>query len=335
MSIRWDKRNKCYRFEFDRYVEGRRHRANRLLPKSWSQAQADAFDRTESARLYSVATGIGAKDPLIETAVKLYLQDKTHLKSYKGAAEHLAIILPHYRGKPMSELPAIARAIAAEPLAPATNRNRIALLKAACRWAWKQHNLTPIDPTARMQMPVVRNERHVYVNREEMLRLAIASDRADVRALIRIAFYTGMRLGEIQRAVLNGDVLVVDDTKNGERRVVPVHPRIRVCLRFLPFTEKTITLQRAFQRARERANLSHVRIHDLRHSAASEMINAGIDLYTVGAVLGHKDSRSTQRYAHLAIQTLQRAVNTIGGQKSPHNGAKRAKKEATQCGLSR
>jgi integrase len=326
MSIYWDKRNKRYRFEFDRHIEGRRHRANRLLSKGWSQAQADAFDRSESARLYAIATGVGGQDPLIETAVKLYLQDKTHLKSYKGAAEHLAIILPHYRGKPMSELPGIARAIAAEPLAPATNRNRIALLKAACRWAWKQHNLTDSDPTVRMQMPSVRNERHAYVNRQVMLQLAKAADRSDLRALIRIAFYTGMRLGEIQRAVSHQGLLVLSDTKNGERRVVPVHPRIRVCLKYLPFTGKTITLQRAFQRARDKANLPHVRIHDLRHSAASEMINAGVDLYTVGAVLGHKDARSTQRYAHLAIQTLQRAVNTIGGQKSPHTWEKSGKK---------
>jgi integrase len=328
MSIRWDNRNKCFRFEFDRYLEGRRHRASRLLPKGWSQAQADAFDRTESARLYEIAAGLSEQDPLIETAVKLYLQDKMHLKSYKGVLEHLAIILPHYKGKPISELPAVSRAIAAEPLAPATNRNRIALLKAACRWAWKQHNLTSSDPTIRMQLPTVRNERHIYVNREQMLLLAKAADRSDLRALIRIAFYTGMRLGEIQRAVSHEGLLVLSDTKNGERRVVPVHPRIRVCLKFFPVAAKTVTLQRAFQRARERANLSHVRIHDLRHSAASEMINAGVDLYTVGAVLGHKDSRSTQRYAHLAVQTLQRAVNTIGGQKSPHRHGETGKKLA-------
>lgn len=319
MSIRWDKRNKCYRFEFDRYVEGRRHRANRLLPKGWSQAQADAFDRAESARLYAVATGVGGQNPLIETAVKLYLQDKTHLKSYKGAAEHLAIILPHYRGKPMSELPAIARAISAEPLAPATNRNRIALLKAACRWAWKQQNFTPFDPTARMQLPTVRNERHVYVNREQMLRLASASSNRGVRALIRIAFYTGMRLGEIQRAEVAGDMLVVPDTKNDDRRAVPVHPRIRACLRFVPLTMKKSNIEYYYREARVRAGLPHVNIHDLRHSAASEMINAGVDLYTVGTVLGHKDARSTKRYSHLNAATLQRAVNAIGGQKSPHN----------------
>lgn len=53
-------------------------------------------------------------------------------------------------------------------------------------------------------------------------------------------------------------------------------------------------------------------IHDLRHSAASELLNAGVDLYTVGRVLGRKGSRSTQQYAQLAVKTLTEAEATIG-----------------------
>ncbi|MHA6723801.1 tyrosine-type recombinase/integrase [Sphingomonas sp. RS2018] len=51
-----------------------------------------------------------------------------------------------------------------------------------------------------------------------------------------------------------------------------------------------------------------LRIHDLRHSAASFMINAGIDLFAVGRVLGHADHKSTMRYSHLANDTLLAAV---------------------------
>ena len=49
-------------------------------------------------------------------------------------------------------------------------------------------------------------------------------------------------------------------------------------------------------------------MHDLRHSAASFMINGGIDLYAVGRILGHADHKSTMRYSHLANETLLRAV---------------------------
>ena len=52
--------------------------------------------------------------------------------------------------------------------------------------------------------------------------------------------------------------------------------------------------------------------HDLRHSNASAMINKGVDLHTVGKVLGHKSAQSTRRYAHLSIETLDAAIRKIG-----------------------
>lgn len=327
MPIRWDSRNKRWRYEFDRVIEGRRQRASRLLPKGWSQAQADAFDRKESGRLYAVGTGIERADALIDSAVLLYLQDKTHLKSFQSAAENLAAIAWAYEGKPLSDLPAVAALVNTTRegvrkdvvLSDATVHNRLALLKAACRWAWKKHGICENDPTTRMILPAVRNERHVYAGRAELGKLVRAADRRDVRAMILAAFYTGMRLGEIRRVVPGDGLLVLDDTKNGERRVVPAHPKLEQLgiLAMLPLDTPESTLQRGFQRARVRAGLPHIRIHDLRHSAASEMVNAGVDLFTVGRVLGHKDPRSTARYSHHQAQTLTAAVGKIG-QKSPH-----------------
>jgi integrase len=64
--------------------------------------------------------------------------------------------------------------------------------------------------------------------------------------------------------------------------------------------------------AREACGLPHVRLHDLRHTAATEMVNAGVDLATVGKVLGHKSGASTRRYAHHSVQVLADAVGKIG-----------------------
>ena len=135
MSIRWDTRNKRWRYEFDRYIQGRRHRLSRLLPRGWSQAQADAYDRTEGARLYALASGIQRADPLIDEAVAHYLRDKkASLKSFKATAENLAAIAWAYMGRPLSDLPAVARDVAQRTggvrqgvtLSPATIRNRLA-----------------------------------------------------------------------------------------------------------------------------------------------------------------------------------------------------------------
>jgi integrase len=313
MPIRWDTRNKRWRYSFNRVVEGARQRTSRLLPRGWSRAQADAFDVKETGRLYAIAAGVQQQEPLIDQAVKLYLRDKTALKSYRETAEHLAAIAWAYAGKPMSALPDVARDVARQSdLAPATIRNRLACLKAACRWGWKAHGLVSTDPTTRMQLPAVRNERKVYISRGDMLRACRACTNWQAQIAIRVCFYSGLRLGELYTVATSAGALVLEDTKNGDSRAIPAHPKIRHLLRHLPLVAPQITVQRAWQRARARVGLDHVTIHDLRHSAASEMINAGVDLYTVGQVLGHRDSRSTQRYSHLTARTLADAVGKIG-----------------------
>jgi integrase len=317
MSIRWDPRNKRWRFEFDRVLAQRRHRLSRLLPRGWSQAQADAYDRRETARLAALAAGIERRDPLIDEAVVLYLRDKSTLKSHRDATQHLAAIAWAYAGRPMSALADVARDVIDQAeTAPATVRNRLALLKAAARWAWRKHGLVEADPTVRMVLPQVNNERHVYITRRDMLRACRACDHWQAQIAIRVSFYSGLRLGELYAVEAGQGVLLLADTKNGDRRAVPVHPRIAHLLRHLPLTAPMISVQRAWQRARARVGLEHVHLHDLRHSAASEMVNAGVSLFTVGQVLGHRDQRSTQRYSHLTADTLAAAVGTIGRRKA-------------------
>ena len=52
-----------------------------------------------------------------------------------------------------------------------------------------------------------------------------------------------------------------------------------------------------------------VRLHDLRHSFASFLVNGGVSLYVVQTLLGHAHVGTTQRYAHLSDETLLKAVN--------------------------
>lgn len=60
----------------------------------------------------------------------------------------------------------------------------------------------------------------------------------------------------------------------------------------------------AWDAARRQARLADLRMHDLRHSFASFLINSGRSLYEVQQLLGHRSSQMTQRYAHLAHETL-------------------------------
>jgi integrase len=325
MSVYRDKKRGTFVFEFDKRINGERVRAVKHLPKTWNQAQADAYDRQESARLYAIATRVQRAEFSIEDAIDCYLKERVpKLKTGDNVTKELALLFPYYQGRPIESLPDVCKAYRLKatktdgetPLSPASIRNRIRLLTAACRYAWKNHHMGESDPAAKVTVPEVRNERHEYASRSEMLTIAKLCQNKGARMAIRMAFYSGMRLGEILRAEVSGTAWVLRDTKNGNPRIVPIHPKVAVCARKFKKMPR-ITVQDNWSRARDLAGLGHFHFHDLRHSSASEMINAGVDLYTVGAVLGHKDARSTQRYSHLNTDALSVAVGKIG-QKIPN-----------------
>ena len=326
MPITFNARNKRWFYQFNRVIAGKRVRANQLLPKSWTRAQADEFDRIESARLYAVATGVTKPEPMIEEAVLLYLQQHAPgLKTFANIERELAAFHDTYAGRPMSDLPDIAREYQKsgrrednnKKLDPATIKNRLAYLRAACRWAWKTHQMGEHDPAERMVLPKVRNERHVYLSRKEFLKICRKIKPGSCRAAIRIAFYSGMRANEVSQATLlyEGFCLTGDQTKNESPRIVPIHPKVAHIPRnpaLWPIKPTRWTVSKTFKAAARAAGHPNARLHDVRHSTASEMINAGVDLYTVGGVLGHKSAVSTKRYSHLATATLSTALNLVG-----------------------
>lgn len=320
MPVYRDKARGRFVFEFDRVIEGERIRARKLLPRAWNQAQADAFDRKEAARLYAVATGVGRHEHLIEDAVARYLAGRVpKLKHGREVVSELALIFWCYAGRPLSALPDVCRAYSLKSagLAPATVKKRIRYLTAACRWAWKHHAMGDADPAARVVVPKVRNERQVYTGRKQVLQLARACAHRPTRAAIRIAYYSGMRLSEIERAErdLEASAFVLRDSKNGSPRTIPMHLKVRCCAGI----EQGTRYQTGYhwRRARAAVGMPWLKFHDLRHSAASALIAEGVDLYTVGAILGHKSTASTKRYSHLATEKLAEAIGRLG-QHSPH-----------------
>ena len=115
----------------------------------------------------------------------------------------------------------------------------------------------------------------------------------------------------------------IPKTKSGTHRFVPISDGFAQILRSLPrFPDcdyllpdpKTLkpfgNIHYAWNQARREAGLSDVRMHDLRHSFASFLINSGRTIYEVQKILGHAQVRTTQRYAHLSQGTLLLAANS-------------------------
>jgi integrase len=141
----------------------------------------------------------------------------------------------------------------------------------------------------------------------------------------RLLLLTGCRLGEIQTlrwSYVSARYLELPDSKTGARRI-PLPPAAQVVLASLPRFDgnpfvicgavdgQHITdLQRPWRRIRAAAGLQDVRIHDLRHTYASNAVANGMPIQMVGKLLGHTQIQTTMRYAHLADDPVLRAAES-------------------------
>lgn len=323
MSLYYDEARAAWRWQFKATIDGRRYRLSRLLPRGWSEHQARRYDEQETARTYArLATGKRVNEaPMIATAVGLYLRERVPtLRDSKHTAENLKHLLPEYKGRALDELGKISRQYAskqADTLSAATIRQRLATLRSAASYALKHHNIGSRDWIEQMPMPSVKNERHVYLRREEVLKLARACHDRGTRALVLLAFATGSRPGELHSAEPVGDAFLLPETKNGQRAMLPVPERFHYLMRHWPMRFGYTYYHARFRAARKVVGMDHVHLHDIRHSTASAMLSAGVGLHQVGQVLNHKTAQATRRYAHLYPEAKAAALATIW-QKRPH-----------------
>lgn len=188
------------------------------------------------------------------------------------------------------------------------------MLKGALRWAWKQ-GLVPDNLSPRISLRRETNGREIYLTRAQVKKLALCAPSNAIRNSILIAAYSGLRAQEVTTlapsALILGPSLRVKG-KGDKIRTIPVPKSLLPSLRALPLGLSYWQLHKGFAQARSRAGLGpEVTFHCLRHSFASWLINDGVDLYTVGRLLGHSSTQTTARYAHLVQATLRKAVNRL------------------------
>lgn len=294
----------------------RRCRVHRRCPEGTTKAQAQHLE-AEIRRDLSAARS-GAANRLISDALAHYVEHHlAHAKSYKDSISHVYRLADWTDGKRLAEAPAVAAQFTADArrdYAPATVNRSLAALRRACHIAYQLGWCA--DPVhLKIKALPEHNARHVYLTREQIAHLIACCDDAQVRDAILILAYTGLRLGELLRltpANIVGGVIRLDArTKTGAPRSVPIVPRIRKALKRLPFTYPKRKIQAIFAQARRRAKMPHIHLHDLRHTTASLLVQAGVTLYTVGAILGHTSPQTTARYAHLDDRAKRAAMRKI------------------------
>ena len=159
----------------------------------------------------------------------------------------------------------------------------------------------------------------VYLSGEE-------SFAPSVVTAFRLLLYTGAQLSEIKTLKckhMRGNRIHPFDTKTGAM-VIPLNgPALEVLAEVKRFESNPYivvgtkasahfaALQRLCRQTRKATKLEDVRIHELRHTFASEAVMGGESLPMVGRILGHTQAQTTARYAHLADDPLQRASDRV------------------------
>jgi integrase len=200
----------------------------------------------------------------------------------------------------------------------------------ACRWGWRETN-----PTKHIE----RNtefQRRRYLSGEELVRLikALAKHPSrDIADAVRLLMLTGARRGEVL-AMRWDDIedgvwsKLPSSTKQKEHHQVPLSaPAIAVLANIekrqrparsefvfpsIGATGHLVEIKKGWAQVTRAAGIEGLRMHDLRHSYASQLASGGASLPLIGALLGHSNPLTTNRYAHLYRDPLKAATEKVG-----------------------
>jgi len=212
-------------------------------------------------------------------------------------------------------------------LASGTTNRYLAALSHVFTVGMKDWSLVEHNPLSRIRWMKEPKGRERFLSAEEIDRLLPVCKRSTSDGLylfVLMALSTGCRKSEIlglkwSSVNFSRSVIELKDTKNGDTRTVPI-PSFLVTLlkerKDASTTQEVFPhrfIQKSWETAIRKSGLEGegVVIHTLRHTVASQLIMTGTDLFTVGRILGHKDMKSTQRYAHLSTEHMATALERM------------------------
>jgi integrase len=201
-------------------------------------------------------------------------------------------------------------------LAPATANKFLVFLSNAYHLS-HQFELLPsdINPCKGVKEFELNNQRQIFLTNTQakrLLKYVQLSPNKHLEFIIPMLLLSGARKREVLDAQWSDfDMLnklwTIPITKNGKKRILPITPPLQELLESIPKQSKYlfaspktkkpyVSIFVSWNTARIKAGLPEIRIHDLRHTYASALVNAKCSLYEVQMLLGHSTAKMTQRY---------------------------------------
>ena len=215
-------------------------------------------------------------------------------------------------------------------LNPVTINRRLTVIKHMFKQA-VEWDLVKSNPATSVKRFTVNSERTRFLSQHEIQTLLETCEKQITSPwllpLVTLALNTGMRQGELLRLkwenvdLERGSITIIQ-SKTLRRKTIAINEPAREALNWLqenrygelllmwPWGDPIgkVTVYDAFKKACSTAGITDFRFHDLRHTFASHLVMAGVDLVTVKELLGHKTINMTNRYTHLAQEHKAQAV---------------------------
>jgi integrase len=286
-------------------------RIHRICPPAatWRQAKQKESELTQ--RFDAAASG----KVLIADAIQHWLKTEVaHHKARKGTEGNAYALADFVQGKALTEIVKVAQEYKQAWRGHVTNstvNRRLAVLRRVAnlsyrRWGWLKEPLGE-----KIELLPENPHREEFFTRLELAVMLRAIPQRQRRKAALVAAFTGIRRGQIAKLhqlQIQGDLIRLRTSKSGKPVVVPIVHHIRFALRRLPFGVHPDTLTHDVARA-----FPGKRFQDLRRTAGSLLLQAGVPIETVSVILGHSDIRITKRiYAHLLVDNLRAGMAKLG-----------------------
>ena len=264
----------------------------------------------------------------VNKAASSHIRDKSlndHLQESFGK-----LYLPEINSKMISEYKTKRRL---EGASPRTINYELSLMRHAFNLAIREWELIESNPASKVKKERVRNILERWLSLDEEKRLLLASP-GWLQEIILFAIHTGLRRGEILRLKLSQidferRTMIITEQKNGEIDTLPLSQnaqkilehrrsnRLPGCDLVFPSQNGTRIIERnlfrAFDEAMSRANIENFRFHDLRHTFATRLVQAGVGMYEVQKLGRWKTPSMVMRYAHHNPESLRPAIEIMDG----------------------